>query len=501
MAPLLGIELGPVSCRILDLDTPAGPANPGVSCVRSFNRYPRFGHELREALDALRGRTAVLVAWGLEGTHARIEVACGPYAQMRREASTKCARPGRRRDLVDIAPAGAVSDDARSRPVVLLAAPAAAADAAMRPFAAAGLHVRSVLTPAAALMSAARTRGAKPGALEVYVALSETTTAVALVRDGALISAHETPWGYLDPDRRLLVRRKSEVAAYLGAHLESFLRNVRPEHGTVSAIYICGGFPGLRSMTISLIECLDLEVDPLDSLFGIDTEQLPEDGLEVRERASELRLAWAAACDWPAPLDLLRDRRQQRQRAWMSRAAVAAGMATGLGLGVVVSGGGLAAIPVSAASAVISREAVASAPAGPDVPAVESAERPAPSGEPAIAAARFVHSYEPPPDAVFSASRTEPPAPSAKAPVAAPRAAASPAAGSPPPARPAVLPFAGTLQSILYGPERRLAVIDGRILQPGDEIRGARIVEISPTAVLVRDGSGRQAELHVGKGR
>jgi len=41
-----------------------------------------------------------------------------------------------------------------------------------------------------------------------------------------------------------------------------------------------------------------------------------------------------------------------------------------------------------------------------------------------------------------------------------------------------VLHFAGELQTILYGPDRRLAVIDGRILQQGDEIRGARIVEL-----------------------
>jgi hypothetical protein len=332
-------------------------------------------------------------------------------------------------------------------------------------------------------MSVARSRPAAAGALEVYVALSETTTAVALMRDGALITAHEAPWGFLDPDHRLIVRRKSQIAAYLGAHLEAFLQRVRVEHGPVSAVYICGGFPELRSMTVSLIECLDLEVDPLDSLFGIDAGALPEEGLDIRERAAELRMAWAAAVDLPAPLDLLRDRRQQRQRAWIARAAVAAGMATGLGLGVAVqsSGWGLTAVPISAAT-------IAS------------------PSEPAIAAAGFVRSYEPPPDAVFTATRTGHPAPAVAGAADKPAApAASAARGAAavevPVAPPAPLQFAGELQTILYGPERRLAVIDGRILQPGDEIRGVRIVEITPTAVVVRDRMGRQARLHVGQNR
>ena len=48
-------------------------------------------------------------------------------------------------------------------------------------------------------------------------------------------------------------------------------------------------------MTVPLMERLDVEVETLDSLFGIDAEHLPEPADEFRERTVELRVAWAAA--------------------------------------------------------------------------------------------------------------------------------------------------------------------------------------------------------------
>ena len=51
-------------------------------------------------------------------------------------------------------------------------------------------------------------------------------------------------------------------------------------------------------MTVPLMERLDVEVETLDSLFGIDAARLPEPADEFRERGAELRLAWAAAADW-----------------------------------------------------------------------------------------------------------------------------------------------------------------------------------------------------------
>ena len=55
-----------------------------------------------------------------------------------------------------------------------------------------------------------------------------------------------------------------------------------------------------------------------------------------------------------------------------------------------------------------------------------------------------------------------------------------------------------TLGTILYSSDRKLAIVDGRIVQSGDEVRGARIVEITPTSVYLRDQQGRLRLLTAG---
>jgi hypothetical protein len=60
------------------------------------------------------------------------------------------------------------------------------------------------------------------------------------------------------------------------------------------------------------------------------------------------------------------------------------------------------------------------------------------------------------------------------------------------------LPFDAVLGTILYGPDRKLAIVDGRIIEEGDDIKGARVVEITPTTVLLRDGRGRLRRLSAG---
>jgi hypothetical protein len=62
------------------------------------------------------------------------------------------------------------------------------------------------------------------------------------------------------------------------------------------------------------------------------------------------------------------------------------------------------------------------------------------------------------------------------------------------------MPFEAVLGSILYSPDRKLAIVDGGIVGPGDEVRGARIVDITPNAVILRDGRGRLWRLGLGLG-
>ena len=71
-----------------------------------------------------------------------------------------------------------------------------------------------------------------------------------------------------------------------------------------------------------------------------------------------------------------------------------------------------------------------------------------------------------------------------------------------PPPEEVPIPFEGTLGTILYGTDRKLAIVDGRIVQVGDDVRGARVIEITQNSVLFRDQQGRLRRLTLeGPGR
>jgi hypothetical protein len=78
--------------------------------------------------------------------------------------------------------------------------------------------------------------------------------------------------------------------------------------------------------------------------------------------------------------------------------------------------------------------------------------------------------------------------------VAVPSTAAPPAVRREPAlpkARPApevAFSFDAVLGTILYSADRTLAIIDNRIVGVGDEVRSARVVEITAGGVLLRDG-------------
>jgi hypothetical protein len=323
--------------------------------------------------------------------------------------------------------------------------------------------------------------------------------------------------------------------------------------------------PELRSMTLALTQRLDVEVEPLDSLFGIDPDRLPSD--DFRERVAGLRLAWAVAADWNAPINFLRERRRRAVKAALTRAAIVGGVATGLGIAWRLGQSTLfePSKPASALRASPAKPAPKTAPAArtppapppsvarspatpPPSPVARAQPRPAPAVVTPPAVARAQPSPAP---AVATPPRQTPPTtatpPSAPPPPVVARAAPPPATATsvppsipkpqpaPPPAQPPrqvvltpvpepvrpsppretqtapsasvvsrrpparaeepPLPFDGTLGTILYGTDRKLAIVDGRIVQVGDSVKGARVVEITPNSVLFRDTTGRLRRL------
>jgi hypothetical protein len=558
MGTRVGIELSPTACRIVEVD--AGPSwrrHRGETRVRSFAVLPPSGQELRARLESLRRRPAAVVVWGSRGEHRQVMVTAGSYEAMRAEAMASLTAAGLEMSGVwaDIAPATPADDRAARRPVVVSMASASDVLEALQPLYEAGLRVRTVTTPAIALSSLARMRQvlAVPGAIESYIAFDEQVTCIALVRKGVLLAARDLPWGFIDEDYTHREPRSHEdMTARLAAAISGFVADIGGAPADIGQVCVCGGLTDLRTMSASLMERLDVEVEPLDSLFGIDAARLPAPADEFRERSAELRLAWAAAVDWPPTINLLRARRRLRSRTWLARAAVVAGAAAGLGGSWWVAERTLRSPPARMASAGSAR-ARGSAPLKPPAAGV----RPAPATvnqAPAVTPAPVVVNKAPavtPPPVVLNKAPvvTPPPAVVNKAPVVTPppvvmnrapvavspsvpvnrppvvvpppavvprppaviverpapvappvRTASAPARVRPAPPPEVAMPFDAVLGTILYSPDRKLAIIDDRIVGVGDEVRGARVTEITAGAVLLRDAQGKLRRLTLGAG-
>jgi hypothetical protein len=609
MSGRLGIELSPSACRIVDVDAPGRGRDARDTRVRSFAVLPPSGEETRTRLAALRRRSAAVVVWNMASEHRQVVVTGGTYEAMRREALAALGAAGlqTRGAAADIVPAdGTLRRDVR-QPVVVALASSAEMNAALSPLRAAGIRLRSVTTPAMALASLARRRRAfaVPGRIEAYIALERAVSCLALVRDLQLVAATTLAWGYEDGESHM-ERPRDEIASRLAEAVVDFVAAIGGSTRDISQVCISGALPDLRSMTLPLMEQLDVEVEPLDSLFSIDAARLPAPADRFRERVVELRLAWAAAADWPPPINLLRPQHRRTSRTVLTRAAVAAGVVAGLGTGWAVertswwqsttaspapaqpvsrsttaSGrarGGSAAggegvvgqqgtrgaatqgdrgttaaptsglqrppsdtpaarpivpepdvgpqLPVVArrgpAPAPLPEAAPARPPAAPEHaparPAI-TAPTPAPGAE-ALAAGRAVEGIrqtpplarlEPAPPARTEASRREEaspprsastlPAPARAANTPPVRAVTPAPSGAARPATEVPRPFDAVLGTILYSPDRKLAIVDGRIVGIGDQVRGARITDITPSTVLLRDAEGRLRALTLARGR
>ena len=338
MATRVGIELSPAACSVIEIEggLPWVRRAPDTRVV-GFDVLPPAGPETKAKLDTLRKRSVAVVVWGIPNEHRQVIVSNRSYEAMRREALAALTSAGieTRGVLSDIAPVKGRKDRSARRPVVVSLAAAAPMTAALAPLTDAGIRVRSVLTPAAALTSLARTRRAfsAPGSIEAYVALDKTVTCIALIRDGALMTARELSWGYVDEVARVEPRSLDDITQRLAAELTEFFGAIGASASAVGQVCVCGGLPELRSMTARLTERLDIEVEPLDSLYSIDADDLSERSGDFRERSAEMRIAWAAATDSPPAINLLRARKRQATRTALSRAAIAAGVVAGLGLG------------------------------------------------------------------------------------------------------------------------------------------------------------------------
>ena len=104
-----------------------------------------------------------------------------------------------------------------------------------------------------------------------WLGINRAGVAIVVVRPGKLLYSHSFGWdssmGAVGTHARLLQRYT--LVASLAPEVRRAVAAAREQGTTVDGIVTCGNLPDLRSLTMPLIEELDLEVETLDSLDGI----------------------------------------------------------------------------------------------------------------------------------------------------------------------------------------------------------------------------------------
>ncbi len=340
------IEVHPTGCRLVEIQVAAGgrQRTGGDVVVRRFVTQVAAAAAAADpvaaarALSAIRierklARQATVILWGLRTAHQYMRLPPAKPGDLpaiaAREARKEIAAletDGTRATVATMIGAEVTVGTHRKREASVVAAAGSEVERRTQPLIEAGFHVERVVTPAMAMAALARSRGdALPGSTAVYVALGARATCVAIVRDGMLLFAREMAWGHEseptaagDP---LSTRLVSEVRRSILFFKQTF-------RTPVETAVLCGDMPGLRDLAGPLAAVLELRVETLDSLAGIDASAVPEPAGEFRSGVAALRLAIAAGADAHVAANLLpaamQKSRQNRTEALRLAAAVAA---------------------------------------------------------------------------------------------------------------------------------------------------------------------------------
>ena len=452
-----------------------------------------------------------------------LEPAAFPGAEAFATALTKARRalrlPRRCRVVVWGLPEGANRENVEVKPL-------------LAPLVAAGFKVERVVSPCNALAALARLKSSRGEGSMCWLAVNRGGVAIVVVRPGSQIYAHSFVWdssiGNTGSQARLLQRYS--LVSFLSPEIKRAMAEARKAGSPVNVVVTCGNLPDLRSLTMPLIEELDVEVEPLDSLEGLAVK--PEAADKLAAFAAAIRLACAAAiARGSRPWDPTR--RRSGARAYLRTAALAAVLAI-VGLGLAYQ---WYMMPRSAAPAAPERQSqptrvlpspVASAPPALGVPSQTSRieTRGSRAGQPGNDARSSV------PDPRAPAPKPSPPVVGARPPtVKAPASVVPPASrpsttGLNTPAPPADKPEAGSVArtaapgkagvarvlppaplrdaiprvtAILVSRERRYATIEGgQIVGIGDLLGRRTVVGMDERSVVLQEPSGVQIRVGLG---
>jgi hypothetical protein len=386
--------------------------------------------------------------------------------------------------------------------------PSAAADhpavrAATAPLIEAGFRILSAISPPEALARLARQRPREVGRRgAAWLSLNRHAVAIAIVDGGELVFSRVFDWNYhaAQTVREELLQRYLLVA-HLAPELRRGIDVVRLERGVnVDAIVTCGDLPDLRSLTMPLIEELDIEVETLDSLDGLDV-MAPATTGAIGEKAPALRLACAAAGDSV----LTGSQTSSRTAVIAAVATIVAATATWGAWRMIREPDPAPAQVVRTERAItpqptVQSEAPQERPRSTQVNAPETTT-PRPMPDPNVPAATM--GVQTP--ALSQSTETRPPAarpgrPSARQTtsrltggieLAPARSAANQRRAA---ALTAPLPI---VNSILVSPDRRVAVVDGAIVREGEPV-GPRVLQrIERDGIVLREPSGHEVRVPI----
>lgn len=453
MSSSTGIELGPDSCVLAGVRARRRGPDIFAAHVVEPSAWPGQDVTLSALLRSVRRkkklpRTARVVAWGL--------------------------------------PDGSRADDPVTR-------------AALRPLVAAGFRIDAVLSPPQALALLAASRARRGDAAAVWLALNTSGAAIAIVRGTELLFSRAFEWSYSPshPDPRAELLQRYSLVSHLAPEVQRGIAQVRASHGVeVETAITCGDLPDLRSLTMPLIEELDLEVETLDSIEGLR----PSGGAKTErlaEIAPAIRLACAAAAS----------KSQTRRAGPLVGMAVAAVLLAGVGWA------GYTYWALSSPPRRPSAPSVAKPPVSAPMP-TDRVETPAPQQAPRSSADT---PRELPPGATSGSAAKAPPAvtpaPPAVAPAPPPVVAPVPSERvvrrpeEPPTLAPAARRAAPlkealpVIDSILIDQNRRLAIIGGTIVAVGDRVGPRTVTQIERDFVILREPSGTFVRIPIGTKR
>jgi hypothetical protein len=316
-----GIDLSPARCVVVDADVASRWRKHGERTSVRVHNFATLGNvdsaraltaELRRLADGRAfPKRAWVTLWDVRSSHQYLLLPSDRHLNLdsvaRQHGASVFGLDAR--DISVGVAQGASSEPAAHKKIELSFFAASAQDihARLRPILDAGFVVEGVATPCGALWAQARLRRtAVPGEVHAYVALGAAMSALAIVSNGFLLYARELSWGYAEslvgPPTPL---PREDLAARLATELRrSFLYVKQFWEEDPSQVLLCGDMPEIRSLTAPLIERLNIEVETLYSLDGIDSAALPEPADRFSEQVASLRLASAIAAE-PPPVNLL----------------------------------------------------------------------------------------------------------------------------------------------------------------------------------------------------